>query len=801
MSQQSQIKSGELKRLATGFGKLSVAENRLLDNVRSGKWTVCGPNDDDDDSRNDPQNAAHWGAKRRIRAKLIIWLCQGLRDQKHSDSCAIRVYGAEITGDLNLPFFKIPFPLSLVHCCVKGTINLSRAELPELDFEGSLVNDISAASLIVKHYVFMRKRFTATGDVTLQGAQIGRDLDCDGASFTNQENYALRADGIEVKGNVFLGDKFNAQGQVSLQGAQIGGTLSCDGGSFTKSKDAVTSADGTTDDIALRADGIEVKGNISLSNGFTAQGQVNLQNAQIGDALNCSGGNFTNLGNDALRADGIRVEGSVFLGDGFVGNGAVSLADSQIGGDLDCSGGTFINLTAAGIVVKGAVFLRRYRNAKGKETQFVAKGEVNLVEAQIDGQLDCSGGDFSRPDGFALNAYRAVVKSSFFLFDVSTEGRVYLSGARIAGTLDCAGGNFQNATLDLSDASAGALLDSGLNDVIESNPTVWPRQDKLFLDGFVYGRILSEGRIDADKRITSWLALQRQSPLRPQPYLQLAKVLRESGDDKGAKRVLIEMEDRLRKNDFWSRLERPLLRLTVGYGYDPIRAFWWAAGLSGLGWIIYRRSYLAGGMVPTDNDACAEFRKAERKLPAEYPSFSPLVYSVENSLPLVKLGQGDKWQPDPDADYINGSHASPALGYRGTWIPHFRQRRKSQAESGVRAGNKSILQLPIQRILPGSTGATSDAGSSGPAAATAPASAPTEQFTPARNRIVALLNRLLVTVGLKPSGGEITNHISFLRRFGTSPRFVTSFLWVQILLGWLLATLVVAGVSGLVHKE
>jgi hypothetical protein len=35
----------------------------------------------------------------------------------------------------------------------------------------------------------------------------------------------------------------------------------------------------------------------------------------------------------------------------------------------------------------------------------------------------------------------------------------------------------------------------------------------------------------------------------------------------------------------------------------------------------------------------------------------------------------------------------------------------------------------------------------------------------------------------------------------TSPRFVRVFLWFQILLGWLLATLFAAGIAGLVHSK
>ena len=38
-------------------------------------------------------------------------------------------------------------------------------------------------------------------------------------------------------------------------------------------------------------------------------------------------------------------------------------------------------------------------------------------------------------------------------------------------------------------------------------------------------------------------------------------------------------------------------------------------------------------------------------------------------------------------------------------------------------------------------------------------------------------------------------------RWGTSPRFLRWFLWLQILLGWLLATLLLAGLTGIIRKE
>jgi len=51
-------------------------------------------------------------------------------------------------------------------------------------------------------------------------------------------------------------------------------------------------------------------------------------------------------------------------------------------------------------------------------------------------------------------------------------------------------------------------------------------------------------------------------------------------------------------------------------------------------------------MVPTDKAAYTHF--SEKKLvPDYYEGFHASIYSLENSFPLVKLGQVDRWPPDP----------------------------------------------------------------------------------------------------------------------------------------------------------
>jgi hypothetical protein len=108
------------------------------------------------------------------------------------------------------------------------------------------------------------------------------------------------------------------------------------------------------------------------------------------------------------------------------------------------------------------------------------------------------------------------------------------------------------------------------------------------------------------------------------------------------------MEDRIWKEEgsvAWALLRWPL-SLVVGYGYYPMRALLGLAILVLLGWGVYSGARAAGMMVPKDPQAYAYF-KQNGKLPAFYEPLGPLVYSLENSLPLVKLGQTDYWRPDP----------------------------------------------------------------------------------------------------------------------------------------------------------
>ncbi len=266
------------------------------------------------------------------------------------------------------------------------------------------------------------------------------------------------------------GLRFHATGGVRLVGTKIGGQLNCEGGTFENANS-----------YALIADGSTVDGSVILRKGFHATGEVNLTGAKISGEIDCSGGTFENAKGVALYADGAMVDGGIFLSEGFHAAGEANVVGAQIGGDLDCSGGTFENasgyaLNADHATVDGSAFLR---------DGFRAKGEVRLVAAKIGGQLSCLGGTFENAQGYAsLSMERASVTATFLFRGLASS---------------------PVGVVDLAYAQVGELVDDEAS---------WPENGKLYLDGFVYGRLAGDAPWQARDRLR-WLSLQPD--FRPQP--------------------------------------------------------------------------------------------------------------------------------------------------------------------------------------------------------------------------------------------------------------------------------------------
>jgi hypothetical protein len=249
---------------------------------------------------------------------------------------------------------------------------------------------------------------------------------------------------------------------------------------------------------------------------------------------------------------------------------------------------------------------------------FTAGGIVDFRLARLEQSLSFNDASFTVTDDNGLNAERATIGGGLYWVDIKTSPRTQL---------------------DLSSARAGSLWDDAKS---------WPAPGNLSLDGFLYGSFTG-GPTDAQSRL-EWL---RRQPLalqaQPQPYRQLAQVLRQTGAAEGATLVEIAREDVLSEHgglSLSSRLWRDALRVTIGYGYRPLLALWWILLFVGLGTLLFGWGYRARLITPTDESAYTTFVKTGTP-PLHYPPFASFVYSLENFLPVVELHQGAYWRPNP----------------------------------------------------------------------------------------------------------------------------------------------------------
>ncbi len=442
---------------------------------------------------------------------------------------------------------------------------------------------------------------------------------------------SIIAGGVKVKGSVLLRKKFSAIGEVRLHGASIGGNLECGGGRFIN--------EGA---YALNAGGMKVLGSVFLRDGFEARGEVRLPGASIGGNLECKGGRFINKKARALSADGLNVVGDVCLNEGFRSEGEVRLLGASIGGNLDCNDGRFINeggyaLNADGLKVKGDVFLRNC---------FEARGEVRLPGASIDGDLDCDNGRFINEGAYALNAGRMKVVGSAFLRNrFRAEGLVSLVDATIIRYFEWMDVDSpEKATLDLRSAEIGTLWDEEKS---------WPSEGNLQLNGLIYTKIGDESPTDAKTR-KKWLRLQPDDRFRPQPYEQLAEVLKKEGHEDDAKRILTEkakakakhMTLSLRGVKWWNRLWLRYLGRIIGYGYRLAKEIKFVLAILLIGWFFFGVGYEMGIVTPSREWIYPAGRVNSERVVEKYPVFYAPLYSLDMFIPILDLKQADYFLPD-----------------------------------------------------------------------------------------------------------------------------------------------------------
>jgi hypothetical protein len=379
----------------------------------------------------------------------------------------------------------------------------------------------------------------------------------------------------------------------------------------------------------IDAEGLIVHGDLNLSDGFHASGETRIESARIDGSLNCSGGSFhyskvslsqySGADKPALILDESAIGSDVDLNFGFRSEGAVMMRHVSVTHDLDVWGARMsnphglafrCNFSNFGSVFVGNPPVQKWGN-------FDADGRVDFVAVTVKSGIIVNDARFLGALGDAHGFFAAGMISGPFLYWRNVQ--------------------LQNgATVDLGGAHVGILVDEEKS---------WPEQGHLLIDGLTYDGFGAGSPLDAQSRLR-WLSLQPPVPggFRPQPYRQLAKVLRENGDDDGAIEVLIAQQDAHFRNSNWLvRAWARFLKITVAYGYRPLRTVLWSLAVILLGRIVVAVGARAGVMRLTWPET------TPAPLGDQTAGLHPLLYSLDVFLPFVNLHQENYWWPDESA--------------------------------------------------------------------------------------------------------------------------------------------------------
>lgn len=180
---------------------------------------------------------------------------------------------------------------------------------------------------------------------------------------------------------------------------------------------------------------------VQMRNGFEARGEVRFLGAKIGADLDCVNSTFTNPGSVALDCNGIVVAGSVHLKAGFKANGEVWFNGADIGRNLDCDSGSFSNPGGYSLNLDSV----KVRGNILLRNGYNSEGEVRLVAAAIGGNLECDSASFSNIAGYSLHLDSARIEGNVFMRDgFSSQGEASLVAASIGGNFECADASFKN---------------------------------------------------------------------------------------------------------------------------------------------------------------------------------------------------------------------------------------------------------------------------------------------------------------------------------------------------------------------
>jgi hypothetical protein len=518
---------------------LMPAERRLLSKAAVGERLNLAPVGvpwlDDRDSFQE------WPVERHVRAEFLFDLCTGRHAVGNIHPRGLLLRGARITGQLDLRYSIVKYPLALTCCVFDEPLVIEAARIPELELSASRIPCLLGDRCAVEGRLVLAQGCTIDGGVRLRNATVGQGLYCAGVFFPDDGGIALQAGGLTA-GEIFCasneGVPFLAIGSVDLVETKIANSCNL--------RDALLSGSAMMDG-SLKRMGLKIDVR---------------QRDRVKEALR------KRDEPTALHLNRGKIGGSLYF-ERLMSEGEFSLLGAEIAGVVDGSGSK--------IIADSRVQLR----FRSKNSDLSHERTLNLADARV---------------GRDVRLGNAVFHGELVLRGTTVGGQLDLDGARLdwetwgvvldARRLSVRG----EAGMRLSAAPAG-IIDLRGAEVGEfwDHPVSWPAQIRL--NGFKYQDLPAKDVSVKDR--LNWLR-RDGTEYDVSRYRQLAAVYRKDGKEAAARKVLVAGEARrLRGYGISSTIWSGFMRVTVGHGYRPGLALMWLIVLTVVGAVIFGASFPA----------------------------------------------------------------------------------------------------------------------------------------------------------------------------------------------------------------
>ena len=262
---------------------LTAAEKQVLDELDSGEPIELGDG-------NVP--SANPGDDQLVRARFLRWVilgCEGSSEHRVHEK-GVQIAGALVIGEgakynehaaLDLEGTQVACDVFLSNCWFVAKPKMIGGQMRGVFLNGSKFPGLEADGLTTQGDLSLRD-VLSDREVSLVGARIQGDLVCDNAELRNSDKDgnvvgpALTADGAHIRGYLFL-KEIKAFGEIGLRGAHVDRNLECDGAEFSNQDKS-----GLPNGTALTAKGAQIEGGFLWKSGEPPIGKVDLIGASIG---------------------------------------------------------------------------------------------------------------------------------------------------------------------------------------------------------------------------------------------------------------------------------------------------------------------------------------------------------------------------------------------------------------------------------------------------------------------------------------------------------------------------------------